>query len=85
MEKTNIEYKKKYIDLQAKYDILRKIATQKGFFDYYFLTLKNYKTGLDCFNAINELHLEVLGELRYSDWSSFAKMKNYYFKKNQKK
>lgn len=76
---------KKQQDLQDNYDFAVKAGTVKGFFDMYFLEVKNFTTKIDCFNFLNEKYEKIYGELRYSDWASFAKMKNYYLKKQTKK
>ena len=67
------------------HDFAKKAGTVKGFFDMYFLEVKNFTTKIDCFNFLNEKYEKIYGELRYSDWASFAKMKNYYLKKQTKK
>ena len=44
-----------------------------------------FKSYVGTFNFLNEKYEKIYGELRYSDWASFAKMKNYYLKKQTKK
>lgn len=84
---TNLEavLQQKLKDLQNDYHFMVKVGTAHGFMQHFFEQLKNYKTALDCFNSLNDKYEKIYGEPRYSDWASFAKMKNYYFKKQQKK
>lgn len=72
-------------DLQANQDFMIKVGTAQGFLSHFFEQLKFHKTSIECFNYLNEKYEKLYGEPRYSDWASFAKMKNYYFKQQRKK
>lgn len=67
--------------LKKENEIIRKIATASGFYEYYFKQLKHYKTEIECFNAINELYHNYFGEFKYSSYDSFRKIKNKNLKK----
>lgn len=61
--------------------LLRKLGTRQGFFQYYFERLPKHRTQIECFHECNDLHLELFGEERYSDFDSFKKMRNQFLKK----
>lgn len=62
---------------------MRQLSTTKGFYDEYFKKLKNAKTNTEAFNEINERYHFLFGRYRYSDFSSFKVMTNYYNKKSK--
>ena len=53
-------------------DLMRKLATSEGFFQYYFSILKNFKTQTECFHVVNDLYYDFFGEYRYSSYTSFT-------------
>lgn len=57
--------------------LMKKLATSQGFYEYYFSQLNNYKSNVECFEAVNELCFEIFGEYRYSSYKSFAISKIY--------
>jgi hypothetical protein len=61
-------------------NLYRQLGTRSGFFQYYFKQLDNpkYRTYVECFNAVNDLHFELFGEYRYESYDSFRKQVNYY-------
>jgi hypothetical protein len=67
--------------LKKENEIIRKIGTVTGFYEYYFQQLKNHKTEIECFEAVNDLYFEYFGEYKYSSYDSFRKVKNKYLKR----
>jgi hypothetical protein len=67
--------------LKKENEIIRKIGTVTGFYEYYFQQLKNHKTEIECFEAVNDLYFEYFGEYKYSSYDSFRKVKNKHLKK----
>lgn len=57
--------------LKKENQIIKKLATTAGFFQYYFENLKNYKTNIECFNIVNEIYYNHFKEYKYSSYSSF--------------
>lgn len=64
----NLAQEEKYRD---QVEMMRKIYSPKGFFDYYFTQLPHHKTNIDCFNAANDLYFELFGDYKYSSHGSF--------------
>lgn len=58
-------------------EIIRKIATAKGFYYYYFSLLSNpeFRTRTEVFEYVNNLYFELFGEYRYSSYQSFLNSK----------
>lgn len=54
-------------------ELLRKLGSNIGFVNYYFYLLKDekYRTRVEAFNAVNDLHFESFGEYRFSCYNSF--------------
>jgi hypothetical protein len=67
--------------LKKENEIIRRIGTVTGFYEYYFQQLKNHKTEIECFEAVNDLYFEYFGEYKYSSYDSFRKVKNKHLKK----
>ena len=67
--------------LKNENEIIKRIATSAGFYQYYFENLKHYKTEIDCFEKINDLYYEFFGEHKFSSYDSFRKQKNKYITK----
>lgn len=67
--------------LKKENEIIKRIATSAGFYEYYFEQLKHHKTEIECFDAINDLYFEYFGEYKYSSYNSFRKLKNKHLKK----
>jgi hypothetical protein len=64
-------------ELQSTIKILKKLGTAEGFYQYFFEQLPKHRTNLECFNHVNDLHLDLFGEYRYSSWHSFRQTKHY--------
>lgn len=54
--------------------VIRKIATAKGFYDYYFAIIPEFSTRIEAFNYVNELYFELFGEYKYSSYQNFLKV-----------
>jgi hypothetical protein len=76
------DYQKQMQELKTQIKLLKQLGTAEGFYQYYFSELKNYRTNIECFNAVNDLYLDLFGEYRYSSWHSFCTTRHY---KNQKR
>lgn len=64
--------------LKKENEIIKRIATSAGFYEYYFEQLKHHKTEVECFDSINDLYFEYFGEYKYASYNSFRKLKNKY-------
>lgn len=67
--------------LQKENEIICKIATSSGFYQYYFDQLKFHKTNVECFETINDLYFKYFGEYKYSSYNSFRTLRNKHLKK----
>lgn len=68
-------------ELQKQNELMRKLATPNGFYEYYFSQLPKHRTQESCFNAVNEMYFYFFGEYLYSSYTSFANSKLYRRKK----
>lgn len=66
--------------LQKENKLLRTLGTRQGFFNYYFEMLPQCRTNVECFNHVNDLHLDLFGEYRYETYNSFRQLLNYNLK-----
>ena len=66
--------------VKTDFELSKKIATYDGYFQYYFEILKDFETQKEAFEHVNALHLKYFKKIRYSDWHSFAKVKNRWLK-----
>lgn len=80
--KNEQELQARLIKAQEDAKIMRQLATPKGFYNYWFSQLPNFKTRLDCFNHVNDLYLTYFGEEKYSTYDTFM---STHRKKNKKK
>lgn len=67
--------------LKKEKEIICKIATSSGFYQYYFEQIKCYKTNVECFEAVNDLYFKYFGEYKYSSYNSFRTLRNKQLKK----
>ncbi|GGD28881.1 hypothetical protein [Flavobacterium orientale] len=51
--------------------LMKQLATAKGFIQYYFSHLKSSATKEDAFSKVNELYLQYFGETRFSNYLEF--------------
>lgn len=61
--------------IQKKYEILRTIATNEGFYQVWFNSLPNFKSGVEAFNELNELFYQTVipHKYKYSSYSNFLR------------
>lgn len=69
------------LKLKKENELMRKLATTEGFYQYYFSQLPFFSSNLDCFNHINETYYNFFNEYKYSSYDSFKKLKNKFLKK----
>lgn len=62
---------KKIAQLEAEIQLMKRLTTSVGFYEYYFSQLKYHTTNVECFNKVNETYFNIFGEERYSDYRSF--------------
>jgi len=53
-------------------DLIKEISKPKGFFKLYFNNLPYAATRLECFNKLNQLHLDIHDQYMYSNYDSFS-------------
>ena len=63
-----------------KIDLMKKLSTSKGFFQYYFSLLKSSATKEDAFSKVNELHLQYFGETRFNNYIEFRNSLRFSYK-----
>lgn len=68
------ELQKKIMQLESQNELMKKLSTSKGFYEYYFELLKASKTKVQAFNKVNKLYSELFGLKRHSNFSVFSKM-----------
>ena len=64
----NLEIK----NLLQENEIMKKLSTRKGFFNYYFETSKNCISNEMAFDKVNELYFNLFGEKRYNNYMDFV-------------
>ena len=67
--------------LKKEKEIICKIATSSGFYQYYFEQINFYKTNVECFESVNDLYFKYFGEYKYSSYNSFRTLRNKQLKK----
>ena len=60
--------------LEKENEIIKKLSTRKGFYEYYFDLLKTSKTQIQAFNKVNKLYSTLFGVKRYSNFVDFKKL-----------
>jgi hypothetical protein len=68
-------------ELQEENNLLKKIGTTEGFYQHYFENVNNFRTNIECFNYVNDKHLDLFGDYRYSSYYSFSRCKPFKNKK----
>lgn len=57
--------------LEQENELMRRIYTRGGFYEYYFEMLRTEPTRKEAFEKVNEQFFELFGEYRYADYNSF--------------
>lgn len=77
----NLESIKKELQkYKEETELLRKLGSTVGFFNYYFYLLRDpqYRTRVEAFDAVNDLYFENFGDYRFSSYNSFrGSLKNF--------
>lgn len=70
----NLAQEEKY---RAQVEIIRKIATARGFYEYFFSLLPDprFRTRNEVFEYVNTTYYELFGEYKYSSYQSFLNSK----------
>ena len=58
---------------ETKIKLMRKLATNTGFYSHYFELLKSSQTKEQAFNKVNSLFFQLFDINRYSDYLEFSK------------
>jgi len=58
--------------------ISRMLGTPSGFMELFYSLSDSFKRQSQTFEFLNNLHYELLGDFKYSDYNSFTVMKNRY-------
>lgn len=72
------------LKLEEEAEIMKRLSARQGFFHMYYEALPAHSTYESAFNSVNELHFQLFGFYRYSDFVSFKNVINYYNRKKQK-
>ena len=75
---TNINELKKVYE---KIELMRKLATRKGFFEYYFSKINNADTNEKVFYLVNEEYRKLFGKPKFKSYDSFRHSLARYLKK----
>lgn len=70
-EKKLVNYIKR---VEQETEMMKKLLTRKGFYEYYFELLKCSKTKYRAFSKANRLYYKLFGQKRYTNFSVFSKM-----------
>jgi hypothetical protein len=62
---------KSHSKLKKENELLKKLATNSGFYTYYFEMLPKCKTFTEAFNMANDKYHELFGQYKYSSYNSF--------------
>ena len=73
---------KSHSELETENQLIKKLATNVGFYNYFFEMLNTSKTNLEAFNRAKDQYFEFFGEYKYSCYRSFSNVNN---RKNNKK
>lgn len=66
------------LDIYQKYELSKLLSVNHKFFQTYFNNLPYSKTQIDCFNKLNDLHIDIFGTEKYSSYNSFRQKRNAY-------
>ena len=76
----DLQQKKSHLDridkLQEENNMLRKLATKRGFIQLYYSYLKDFNTNTECFDFLNEKHKKEFGKYKFSGYDSFRVIRN---------
>ncbi|WP_196895832.1 hypothetical protein [Aureivirga marina] len=64
------------LELQAEHELLKKLATAKGFYDEFFRIIKFHRNYIEAFNYLNDKYFDLVGEYKYSSYNSFRTVRD---------
>ena len=67
---------KSHSELEIENQLIKKLATNVGFYNYFFEMLKTSKTNLEAFEKANDQYFDFFGEYKYSCHKSFTVVHN---------
>ena len=70
--------------LRLENQLMKKLGTREGFYQYYFEQLPLHRTQTECFNHCNDTYFELYGEYKYESYNSFRQLVSYYHNKRNK-
>jgi len=76
MTQLEIAQKHEIEQLQKKLELMKKLSTTNGFYQYYFSKLKDFKFNYECFAHVNDLYYKTFGIERYKSYESFRRSLN---------
>lgn len=82
MSKQELEILAQEEKYRQQVNLMRQLYSAAGFFKYYFEQLPKHPTQIEAFNYVNDLHLDLFGQYRYSDYDSFRQALGYHKRKN---
>lgn len=62
--------------LTKKLQLMQQLATTNGFYQFYFSQINKYPSNEACFEAVNNLYLELFNQERYRSYDSFRVIHN---------
>ena len=68
------------IKLREENQLIKKLSSLSGFFDYYFQQCRLEKYRTDAFEKTNEIYRQLLGKERFPSHESFKMALNRYYK-----
>lgn len=57
--------------LKKENELMKKIASTEGFYDFYFKQINCFKNRREAFKYVNDLYKKHFGCYRYADYDSF--------------
>lgn len=71
MTQLELAQKHEIEQLQKKLELMKKLSTTNGFYQYYFSKLKDFPFNYECFAHVNDLYYNLFGVERYTSFDSF--------------
>lgn len=78
-----IALRKEIEKLRADNELMKKLSSTSGFFDFYFEKLKVSKTNVEAFELANNKYYELFGAFKYVSETAFRHSLRRFFIKNK--
>ena len=65
------EMRKEVCSLQSQINLMKKLVTTKGFFEFYFSKLSAFSSKENCFDDVNIIYKSLFGQKRFDDYATF--------------